>query len=193
MFSRIFAAFETSSSLPFKIISLKGTDLFIFELIDLSPPVSNIRRFLYFLSPRINKHEIYSKKKISQIVVRYVPKKHITKLLISFRVIRKRFSKKEKHDALFHNFFSRKDRRRKRKKKRSRGNNRQLPIIFESLPRKNASSSRGATRACSTSSDLSSRNIAFVGHVRFTQLSHNDSLVSPVQPSWATYRARLRT
>lgn len=39
-----------------------------------------------------------------------------------------------------------------------------------------------ATRPCSTSSDLSSRDIAFVaarGHVRFAQLSHNDSLVSP--------------
>lgn len=45
MFSRIFAAFETSSSLPFKIISLKGTDLFIFELIDLSPPFPTFADF----------------------------------------------------------------------------------------------------------------------------------------------------
>lgn len=119
MFSRIFAAFETSSSLPFKIISLKGTDLFIFELIDLSPPLPTFADF--YISSDKQTRNILKKKKISQIVVRYVPKKHITKLLISFRVIRKRFSKKEKHDALFHNFFSRKDRRRKRKKREAEG------------------------------------------------------------------------
>lgn len=61
----------------------------------------------------------------------------------------------------------------------------QLPIIFEhyaSLRFAKTLLPLVATRPCSTSSDLSSCNIAFEtarGHVRFTELSHNDSLVSP--------------
>lgn len=62
MFSRIFAGFETSSSLPFKIISLKGTDLFIFELIDLSPPLPTFADF--YISSDKQTRNILKKKKI---------------------------------------------------------------------------------------------------------------------------------
>ena len=93
-------------------------------------------------------------------------------------------------------------RRRSRRNKRTITNNTRTVRTNRCPVKMLLLTTRGATvLPCSTSSDLSSRNIAFVAakrrgrreHVRFTQLSHNDSLVSPVQPSWATYRARLRT